>query len=86
MKFSTVRLFIVSAVVMVFASSGNVGAETERSEWYISGGIGVNWTGDMKQVGWNRDTYCYPDSCDNPGAESGHQRRVHPGLPLELRP
>ena len=67
MKFSTVRLFIVSAVVMVFASSGNVGAETERSEWYISGGIGVNWTGDMKQVGWNRDTYCYPDSCDNPG-------------------
>lgn len=67
MKFSTVRLFTVGAVVMVFASSGNVGAETERSAWYISGGIGVNWTGDMKQVGWNRDTYCYPDSCDNPG-------------------
>ena len=67
MKFSTVRLFTVGAVVMVFASSGNVGAETERSAWYVGGGIGVNWTGDMKQVGWNRDTYCYPDSCDNPG-------------------
>lgn len=67
MKFSMVRLFTVGAVVMIFALSGNVGAETERSEWYISGGVGVNWTGDMDQVGWNRDTYCYPDSCDTPG-------------------
>lgn len=65
MKFSTVRLCTVGAVVMVFALSGNVGAETERSEWYISGGVGVNWTGDMDQVGWNRDTNCYPDSCDS---------------------
>lgn len=67
MKFSTVRLCTVGAMVMVFALSNNVSAETERSAWYVGGGIGVNWTGDMKQVGWNRDTYCYPDSCDNPG-------------------
>ena len=67
MKFSTVRLCTVGAMVMVFALSNNVSAETERSAWYVGGGIGVNWTGDMKQVGWNRDTYCYPDSCDNHG-------------------
>lgn len=67
MKFSTVGLCTVGAMVMVFALSNNVSAETERSAWYVGGGIGVNWTGDMKQVGWNRDTYCYPDSCDNPG-------------------
>lgn len=70
MKFSTVKLWTVGAMVMVFALANNVNAETERSAWYISGGIGVNWTGDMKQVGWNRDTYCYPDSVpcyENPG-------------------
>ena len=70
MKFSTVKLWTVGAMVMVFALSSNVSAETERSAWYISGGIGVNWTGDMDQVGWNRDTYCYPDAdpCyKNPG-------------------
>ncbi len=67
MKFSTVKLWTVGAMVMVFALSSNVSAETERSAWYISGGIGVNWTGDMDQVGWNRDTYCYPDSCNKPG-------------------
>lgn len=67
MKFSTVGLCTVGAMVMVFALSNNVSAETERSAWYVGGGIGVNWTGDMKQVGWNRDTYCYPDSCDNHG-------------------
>lgn len=67
MKFSTVGLCTVGAVVMVFALSNDVSAETERSAWYVGGGIGVSWTGDMKQVGWNRDTYCYPDSCVNPG-------------------
>ena len=67
MKFSTVWLFTVGAMVMVFALSSNVSAETERSGWYIGGGIGANWTDDMDMVGWNRDTYCYPDSCDTPG-------------------
>ena len=67
MKFSTVWLFTVGAMVMVFSLLSHASAETERSGWYIGGGIGVNWADDMKQVGWNRDTYCYPDSCDNPG-------------------
>ena len=69
MKFSTVRLLTVGAIVMVFATSGEAGAEPGRSGWYIGGGIGANWTSRMDQEGWNRDTYCYPDSaaCDVPG-------------------
>ena len=69
MTFSTVRLFIVAAILMVFAASGEAGAEPGRSGWYIGGGIGANWTSQMDQEGWNRDTYCYPDSaaCAAPG-------------------
>ncbi len=69
MSFSMVRLFIVGVIVMGFVASGEAGAEPGRSGWYIGGGIGVNWTSRMDQEGWNRDTYCYPDSaaCDVPG-------------------
>ena len=69
MSFSMVRLFIVGAIVMGFVASGEAGAEPGRSGWYIGGGIGANWTSRMDQEGWNRDTYCYPDSaaCDVPG-------------------
>ena len=69
MKFSTVRLLTVGAILMVFATSGEAGAEPGRSGWYIGGGIGANWTSLMDQEGWNRDNYCYPDSssCDVPG-------------------
>ena len=69
MKFSTVRLLTVGAILMVFATSGEAGAEPGRSGWYIGGGIGANWTSRMDQEGWNRDNYCYPDSssCDVPG-------------------
>lgn len=67
MEFSTVRLFTVATILMVFAPSVEVGAEPGRSGWYVGGGIGINWTSRIDQVGWNRDTYCYPDSCDEPG-------------------
>ena len=69
MKCSTVRLCIVGAIVMILTASGEAGAEPGRSGWYIGGGIGANWTSRMDQEGWNRDTYCYPDSaaCDVPG-------------------
>ncbi len=69
MKCSTVRLCIVGAIVMIVAASGEVGAEPGRSGWYVGGGIGANWTNQLDQEGWNRDTYCYPDSssCDVPG-------------------
>ena len=69
MRCSAVRLCVVSVIVMVFAASGKAGAEPGRSGWYIGGGIGANWTNQLDQVGWNRDTYCYPDSdsCAVPG-------------------
>ena len=79
MKFSTVWLFTVGAMVMVFSLLSNVSAETERSGWYIGGGIGVNWADDMKQVGWNRDTYCYPDSCDDHGLSPRPSGQSVPG-------
>ena len=60
---------------MVFAASGEASAETGRSGWYIGGGIGVNWTYPIDQAGWNRDTYCYPDSdsCAMPGPSADIQ-------------
>ena len=63
------RTVTVSAVVvvMVCAMSGQVHAEPERSGWYVGGGLGLNWTASMDHTGWNRDTYCYPDSCREPG-------------------
>ena len=62
---------MVGAIIMVFAASGEAGAETGRSGWYVGGGIGANWTYQMDQVGWNRDTYCYPDSgCEPEGRPS----------------
>lgn len=69
MKFSVVRLGVVWGLVMIFAASGEAGAEPWRSGWYVGGGAGVNWTSQMDQRGWNRDVYCYPDSgfCSNPG-------------------
>ena len=69
MKCSTVRLCIVGAIVMILTASGEAGAEPERSGWYVGGGIGANWTSGIDQAGWNRDTYCYPDSssCAVPG-------------------
>ena len=69
MKFSAAWLCVVGVIVMIVAASGEAGAEPERSGWYIGGGIGANWTSRMDQEGWNRDTYCYPDSgsCAVPG-------------------
>ena len=69
MKVSTVGLFMVAVTVMGFVVSGEAGAEQGRSGWYIGGGIGVNWTNQLDQAGWNRDNYCYPDSaaCVTPG-------------------
>ena len=69
MSFSMLRLFIVGVIVMGFVASGEAGAEPGRSGWYVGGGIGANWTSRMDQEGWNRDTYCYPDSdsCAEPG-------------------
>ena len=65
MKCSAVGSFTVGALLMIFATSGDVDAEPGR--WYIGGGVGVNWTSQIDREGWNRETYCYPDSYDVPG-------------------
>ena len=62
MKF--LRLYAVSALLLVFTATGEAGAGQGRSGWYIGGGIGANWTSQVEQAGWNRDAFCYPDfSC-----------------------
>ena len=63
---------MICAMMMGLGVSGEAGAEPGRSGWYIGGGIGVNWTYPLDQVGWNRDIYCYPDSdaCSAPGPSS----------------
>lgn len=69
MKGSATWLGVVGVIVMSFAVVGEAGAESGRSGWYVGGGVGVNWTSQMDQVGQNRDVYCYPDSgfCATPG-------------------
>ena len=75
MKLFTLRLCIVGAIVMGFVASGEAGAVLGRSGWHIGGGIGANWTNQLDQAGWNRDTYCYPDSdsCGVPGPSADIQ-------------
>ncbi|MYD32123.1 MAG: outer membrane beta-barrel protein [Nitrospira sp. SB0661_bin_20] len=71
MKFSAAWLWVAGVIVMSFAASGEAGAGQERAGWYVGGGIGVNWTSQIDQEGWNRDTYCYPDSgCEPEGRPS----------------
>lgn len=66
-----VRFFRVGVIVMGLVASGEASAEPGRSGWYIGGGIGASWTSRMDQEGWNRDTYCYPDSgCEPEGRPS----------------
>lgn len=67
MKFLRGKVLAVGAMLMVFTVSGEAGAEPQRSGWYVGGGIGGNWVRDMEETGWNRETYCYPGTCDEPG-------------------
>ena len=67
MKFLRGKLFAVVQILTVLTVSGEAGAELQRSGWYVGGGIGGNWVRDMEERGWNRDTYCYPGTCDEPG-------------------
>ena len=79
MKRSVVRWAAVGAMVMVCSLSGEVGAEPRRSEWYIGGGIGAGWVHDMEERGWNRDTYCSPRTCDEPGLSENIEGISIPG-------
>ena len=57
----------VGVVFVVCAVSGPASAEPLRSWWYVGGGLGGEWGARHGRAGWNRDTYCYPSACDEPG-------------------
>ena len=67
MRVSAVRLFNIGIMLIVLATPGGAGADQARTGWYFGAGIGAGWTSTINQEGWNRDTYCYPASCDEPG-------------------
>ena len=78
MRFSFVML---CALICFGAAAGAASTEAGRSGWYFSAGTGLALSSGIDQVGWNRDTVCYPtDPCfscrSRPGAF---------GLPLALR-
>ena len=79
MKRSVVRWAAVGAMVTVCALSGEADAEPQRSEWYIGGGVGAGWVHDMEERGWNRDTYCSPRTCDEPGLSENIEGISIPG-------
>ena len=79
MKRSLMRWAAVGAMVLVCSLSGEVSAEPQRSQWYIGGGIGANWVHDIEEKGWNRDTYCSPRICDEPGLSENIEGISIPG-------
>ncbi len=53
------------AIVVLLATGSAVRAADEgsaRTGWYLGAGLGAGWTSDLKQEGWNRDAFCYPDA------------------------
>lgn len=79
MKRPVVRWVIVGAMVTVCCLSGEADAEPHRSQWYIGGGIGAGWVHDMEERGWNRDTYCSPRTCEEPGLSENIEGISIPG-------
>ncbi len=67
MKLPAFWFFTASVILTVLATPGIAGAEQASSGWYVGAGAGASWASTIDQAGWNRDTYCYPDSCTQPG-------------------
>ena len=72
--------FIMLCALICFGEVINAAsAEAGRSGWYFSAGTGLALSSGMDQVGWNRDTVCYPtDPCfvaDPVPALSGYRWR-----------
>ena len=36
-------------------------AQEDKSGWYLQVGVGTGTSSKLSQMGWNRDTLCYPD-------------------------
>ena len=60
------RMMSMSAVIVLLAASGAAAHAQEgrpiRSGWYLGAGLAAGWGSDLKQEGWNRDTFCSPDA------------------------
>ena len=53
------------AIVVLLATGSAAWAADEasaRSGWYLGAGLGAVWGSGLKQEGWNRDAFCYPDA------------------------
>lgn len=59
---------IIAAVILLLVGSLPGAAEpagegeSTRAGWYLSAGAGAVRASNLSQEGWNRDTFCYPDS------------------------
>ncbi len=60
------RMTSMTAAVAVLVATGAAAHAQDgrslRSGWYLGAGVGAGWGSDLKQEGWNRDTFCYPDA------------------------
>lgn len=44
------------------AAARNTGQTAAGAGWYIGAAAGANWGSTLRQEGWNRENYCYPDA------------------------
>ncbi len=53
-------------VIVVLLATGSAARAADeasaRSGWYLGAGLGAVWGSGLKQEGWNRDAFCYPDA------------------------
>ena len=59
------RMPTIAVIAVLVANGAATSAANDRparSGWYLGAGLGVGQVSDLKQEGWNRDTFCYPDA------------------------
>lgn len=59
-RMPTIAVF--AAFVAGGAATSAANDEPARSGWYLGASLGVGQVSDLKQEGWNQDTFCYPDA------------------------
>ena len=58
----------------VLLGSPGMAGDSQRSDWYVSAGVGPNWMAEIRQAGSNRDTICYPnDDCSHKNSIGGYR-------------
>ncbi len=60
------RMMSMSAAIALLAATGAAAHAQDvrpaRSGWYLAAALGAGWGSDLKQEGWNRDTFWSPDA------------------------